>query len=414
MSPFKFRKQFSLLDSLVLIMLFPAFLFADSPVPIQAGSQTFQTDFSGYIKTLNFLTKTSGSSPEFVDNGIFGKENTNVFHSLERFRLQTKTTGHINDNSRLVLKLTYDHIPYFGTFVSAGDFRIAKRQSEERQFLDLSQTLIEADNVFYEHRLYRASLSYESERFDLEIGRQQIPWGVGHFFTPTDLLNPFSPTQIELDERDGVDAVNLTIKNIRGLKTQFVYTPPGKQLHPQRYLARISRDVKNYEVGIIGGRTKRDHVFGLDIQGNLRESAIRGEFLYQEAELEKDFIKFTVNADYNFPKNVYGLVEYHFNSQGRRDPDDYQIDRLIRGDIYELGRQYLAGMLGYDLTDLIRFEYRVISNLHDGSFFMRPELQYEFMTNVLITIGAQLFLGSNQDEYGRPKNLFFGELKYKY
>ncbi len=413
MSPYK--RPFSILDALVLIMLFPAFLFADSPVPIKVGSKTFHTDFSGYVKTLNFLTQTSGFTPELVDSPLaIRKEKVNVFNSLERFRLQLRTDVPLRENSRLLLKLDYDHQPDFGTFVSTGDFRIAKRQSEERQFLDLSQTLIEADHVFYEHRLYRASLAYESKGFDLEIGRQLIPWGVGYFFTPTDLCNPFSATQIELEERDGVDAVNLTLKNLSGLKTQLIYTPPGKQLHPQRFLARISRDVRGYEVGVLGGRVKRDHAIGFDLQGNLKGSAVRGELLFQEAELEKDFVKFTINADYNFPHNVYGLIEYHFNSQGRRDPDDYQLDRLIRGEIRDLGREYLAGMLGYDLTDLIRFEFRVISNLHDGSFYLRPELQYELTSNLLLTAGSQLFLGANNDEYGRPKNLFFAEAKYSY
>ncbi len=409
------KRPFSILDALVLIILFPAFLFADSSVPIKVGSKTFNTDFSGYVKTLNFLTQTSGLTPELVDSPFaIAKENSYVFNSLERFRLQIRTETAVHDNSRLLLKIDYDHQPDFGTFVSTGDFRIAKHQSEERQFLDLSQTLVEADNVFYEHRLYRASIAYESDDFDLEIGRQQIPWGVGHFFTPTDLFNPFNATQIELEERDGVDAVNLTFKNLKGFKTQLIYTPPGKQLHPQRYLARISRDVHGYEIGVLGGRTKRDHALGFDLQGNLRGSAVRGEFLYQEAELEKDFIKFTLNADYNFPHNIYGLIEYHFNSQGRRDKDDYQVDRFIRGDIRDLGREYVAAMLGYDLTDLIRLEYRVISNLHDGSFYMRPELQYEMSSNLLFTAGSQMFMGANDSEYGRPKNLYFGEVKYSY
>ena len=163
----------------------------------------------------------------------------------------------LGEQGRLILKIDYDHQPDFGTFVSTGDFRIAKKQTEERQFLDLSQAFLEEDNAFYEHRLYRASLLYTSKPFSLEVGRQQIPWGVGHFFTPTDLFNPFNPTQIELDERDGVDAVNFTIKKTHGIKTEFVYTPPGKQLHPQRYLARFSGDVEGYEIGILGGRIKR-------------------------------------------------------------------------------------------------------------------------------------------------------------
>ena len=412
----KIKRPFSVFDALILLILFPAIVFgAELPTTAATGTKTFGTDISGYVKSLNFFTRTSGLTPEIVDRPLaLVKENANVFSSLERLRVQTKVFLHINERERLTLKVDYDHQPYFGSFVSTGDFRIAKKQTEDRQFLDLSQTLVEEDGVFYEHRLYRASIAYESDAFDFEVGRQQIPWGVGHFFTPTDLFNPFNPTQIELEERDGVDAANLTVKNIKGLKTQFVYTPGGKQLHPQRYLARISKDVKGYEVGILGGRVKRDYAYGFDLQGNLKGSAIRGEFLYREARLEKDFFKFTVNADYNFPHNIYGLLEYHFNGQGRLQPADYQWDRAIRGEIQQLGKNYLACLIGHDLTPLIRVENRFIYNLDDTSFFERPEIRYELMTNLLFTLGAQLYLGANNDEFGRPQNLFLGEVKYSY
>ena len=413
----KMKRPFSILDALILLILFPAIVFgAELPTATPTSEpKLFGADISGYVKSLNFFTSTSGFTPEFVDNPrALGKENIHVFNSTERVRVQTKVFLRLTDRERLTLKVDYDHQPSFGSFVSTGDFRIAQRQSEERQFLDLSQTLVEEDGAFYEHRLYRASLSYESDLFDLEIGRQQIPWGVGHFFTPTDLFNPFSPTQIELEERDGVDAANLIIKDIQGFKTQLVYTPPGKQLHPQRYLARISRDVKGYEIGVLGGRVKRDYTVGMDAQGNLKGAGIRGEFLYREARLEKDFFKFTVNADYNFPHNIYGLLEYYFNGQGRLDPDDYQLDRFIRGEIQQLGKNYLALLVGHDLTSLIRFENRFIYNMNDTSFFERPEIRYEVMTNLLFTLGAQLYLGASEDEYGRPKNLFLGEMKYSF
>ncbi len=413
------KRPFSVFDALILLILFPAIVFgADSPtVLVNNGNETKKIgmDISGYVKSLNFFTQTSGLNPEIVDRPLaIGKEKINVFSSMERVRLQTKVYLRLTEKERLTLKVDYDHQPYFGSFVSTGDFRIVKRQSEERQFLDLSQTLVEEDDVFYEHRLYRASVAYESEYFDLEVGRQQIPWGRGHFFTPTDLFNPFNPTQIELDERDGVDAANLIIKNIKGIKTQFVYTPPGKQLHPQRYLARISKDIKNYEVGLIGGRVKRDWAYGFDLQGNLKSSAIRGEFLYREARLEKDFIQFMVNADYNFPHNIYGLIEYYFNGQGRLKPADYQLDRLIRGEIQQLGKNYLAFLLGHNLTPLIRVENRFIYNLDDTSFFERPEIRYEIKPNLVLTLGTQFYLGANNDEFGRPKNLYLGEVKYSY
>lgn len=394
------------LASLIFLLSVP-FLFA--------GEAPLETEFSGYAKSLNFFTRTSGFTPEQVDDALARREeNENVFQSLERIRLRMQADYKLSPGERLIAKIDYDHQAHFGSFVSTGDFRISKKQAEDRQFLDLSQTFVEKDSAFYEHRLYRASLAYESEKATLEVGRQQIPWGIGHFFTPTDLLNPFNPTQLELDEREGVDAVNLSLKKIAGLNPQFVYTPPGRQLHPQRYLARVSRDLYGYEVGLFGGRVKRDHAVGFDIAGNLRDSAVRGEFLYREAELEKDFIKFTVNADYNFPHNVHALLEYYFNGQGRREPLDYQRDRQVRGDIQQLAKNYLALLLGYDLTPLLRIENRTIFNLDDVSLFIRPELQYEIISNLLLTAGAQLFGGDKEDELGQPKNIYFGEIKYSF
>ncbi len=377
--------------------------------------ESFSAGISGYVKSFNFLTRTSGFSPEVMDNplGRSSEEDT-VFLNFDRLRLKNRFQYNLSGNQRLLLKIDYDQKTNFGSFVSTGDFRIAQRQVEERQFLDTSQTFIERNSVFYEHELYRAAIAYESPEFDLEIGRQQIPWGVGHFFTPTDLFNPFIPIQLELDEREGIDAANVVLKNMMGMKTQIVYAPPGKQLHPQRYLARVSRDVEGFEISMLGGRVKRDWAAGFDVAGNVKDAVVRGEFLYREARLEKDFIKFTVNAEYNFPYNVLGLLEYHFNGQGRRDPDDYQIDRQIRGEIQNVGKNYSAAMLGRDMTSLIRVENRVIYNMDDTSFFIRPEVQYEFQPNWLLTLGAQIFAGGGSDEFGDPQHIYFCEVKYSF
>lgn len=384
-------------------------------IPHQALAQGIETHFSGYVKSLNFFTRTSGFVPEMTRiPGARAEEGENLFTSLNRFRLQMSGTYPIDETRRIVTRIHYDQQAYFGSFVASGDFRIMRNHAEQRQFLDLSQTLVEDEDGFYEQRFYRISIAYETDLYDVEIGRQQIPWGVGHFFTPTDLFNPFVPTQIELDERDGVDAVNLVIKDFFGTRAQLVYTPRGRELHPQRYLARLTKDVEGYEVSVLGGRVGRDHAMGFDFSGNLQDFAVRGEFLYREAQLEKDFMKFTVNADYNFPHNIYGLLEYHFNGQGRRNPNDYQRDRLLDGDIQQLGKNFLAMSVGYDITPLLRIENRTIFNMDDQSFYERPELQYEARQNLLFTAASQLFLGANNDEYGNPKNLFLFEAKYSF
>jgi len=373
------------------------------------------TQISGYVKSFNFVTRTSGFVPELVDPPFaLGEENETVFSSLERLRLKLRMMYQIDEGSTFFTNLEYDHQANFGSFVGTGDMRLARKQAHDRQFLDLSQSFVESEHGIYEQRLYRGTIGYANEKVRVEVGRQLIPWGLGHFFTPTDLFSPFNPTQLELDERDGVDAVNVIIKSIKGVKGQFVYTPGGRQLHPQRYLVRLSRDVKQYEVGVLGGRVKRDHVIGFDLQGNVKDSGLRGEFLFREAATEKDFVKFVINMDHNFSNNIYALAEYYFNGQGRRDSDDYQIDRWVRGEIQQLGKNFAGVMLGYDVTPLWRLEQRTIYNLDDTSFFVRPEMQFEATSNLLFTAGAQLYLGESDDEFGEPSHLYLSEVKFSF
>ena len=406
-SPSRLPLRFWLTAVFSLAALVPAWVFA--------GEAPLDTHISGYIKTLNFFTKTTGLTPELADNPLAaGEKRESLFSNMERIRLKLKSAWNINEKCQVTVKIDYDHGASFGSFVSSGDFRMAHNLSEKRQFLDLSQDLVEENGALYEHRLYRASVVYENDDFSAEVGRQQIPWGVGHFFTPTDLFNPFSPTQIELEERDGVDAVNLIAKNFAEMKWQFIYTPRGRDLHPQRFLGRVSKDIYGFEMGVLGGRIQRDHALGFDFQGNVKSSAVRGEFLYREVDHGRDFIKFTLNADYNLPHNVYGLLEYHFNGEGRRNTDDYEVTRFIEGDIQQLAKNYTALLLGYNITPLLRFEHRMILNMDDTSVFLRPELRYELRSNLLLTLAAQLYGGGPNEEYGLPENLYIGEMNYSF
>ena len=370
-------------------------------------------DISGYVKSLNFLTSTTGTTPELIHNPFAaGEKNQRLFQTLERARIKIKLPIDLPLNERLLARIDYDHQAFFGSYVGSGDFRYAKRINEERQLVDVSQTLVEKKEGFYEHRLYRASLDYQTKFFNVEIGRQQISWGVGYFFTPTDIFNSFQSTQLELDERDGVDALNFTTKSISGTKAQFVYTPRGKRLHPQRFMGRISHDILGYETGVLGGFVHRDFVSGFDVRGNLKDSAVRSELLYTHTREDKDFVQFTANADYNFPHNVYGMLEYHFNGLGKFHRRDYQDDRLIQNQIAQLAKNYLAAIIGHDfIPSILRLEGRTIFNLTDQSIFLRPELQYSLTTNTLLTAGAHLFFGAKENEFGRARDLYFCEAK---
>ena len=401
----------------ITALLFPVFFIYGiaglAPSCLGAAEDSpLTTDISGYAKTLNTFYQSSGVTPDTIRNPSAGGERgEKLFDSLERIRLKLRSAYHFNLNQRILLKIDYDHQANFGSGVGGNDFRYNQEIAERQQFLDLRQTFAEQKGAFYGQRFYRAVAVYENSWFSASAGRQQIPWGVAHFFTPTDLFNPYNPTQIETDERSGVDALSLTTNPIRGIKSQWVYTPRGAALHPQRFFSRISKEIQGYEVGLINGIIHRDYAAGFDVSGNIKESAVRTELLFRAANQERNFIKWTVNADYNFPHNIYGLLEYHFNGEGRRRPQHYQRDRFARGEIQQMARNYLAAVVGKDLTSLLRFENRTIFNMDDVSFYVRPELRYEFLSNTLLTLAAQIYAGGKQDELGQPENLYFAELK---
>lgn len=379
------------------------------------GFSALNPEFSGKIKTLNFFTQTTGFTPDQAHDPFAGTERgEHVFGSMERARLKFRLPVPLSDTQSIDIRIDYDHEAHFGSFVHTGDFRLAQKLREDKQFLDLTQTMADGHGARYLHRLYRASAKYTSERFDIEIGRQQIPWGKGHFFTPVDVFNPFDPTQIELEERDGVDAVNFTGRLGEGFKGQFIYTPRGRSLHPQRFMGRLSKDIKGYEIGILGGRYWRDHIAGLDFEGNLGDAVLRGEGIYQEADKERNFFKYTLNIDYNFPHNILGLVEYHFNGEGRGKRGDYQFQRFLAGDIRQMARNYGAVLIQHDFTPLLKGGNRLIMNMDDSSFFLRPEIQYEAVSNLFLMAGAQLQLGNKGDEYDQGQNLYMGEVAYSF
>jgi hypothetical protein len=394
-----------------LLVRCPLALAEERSEPLAAPSETAlfgEGVFSGYLKSFNLLTR--GSEPSLSPNGRGSKVET-VSASLARLRLRAKPAVDLGGDVRLLAKIEYDLQGTAGSYVGSGADELARRQSEAREFLDLSGTLASGDDARLSHRLYRASVALKSESFTAEVGRQQIPWGVGYFFSPTDLFNPFLPTQLELDERPGVDAVYLSAGNLSTGTAGLAYTPKGGELHPRRVVGRLARDAGLAEVGLLGGLVASDSVAGADVRSPVGESTVRGEVLFRDPAGSGSFLKFLASADTNLPGNVYVLLEYFHNGEGKSRIDDYDWDRLLAGEVSQLARDYAAVMIGYDLTPLLRVESRAVVNLNDVSVLLRPELRYSLRNELTISAAAQLFVGRRNSEFGAAEDLYAVELK---
>ena len=163
-----------------------------------------------------------------------------------------------------------------------------------------------------------------------------------------------------------------------------------------------------------GVRSNDDGFIGFDLSGNVGKAALRSEAIFVNAETESDYTQFTVNMDTNFPGNIYGLAEYHFNGQGQNDPSDYETSRALLGDIIYQGKHYLGLTLGKDITPLWRAEAGAIVNLSDSSVVFIPELKYQIKDHWIWSARFFIFAGDSATEFGSAENLFYTELQYLY
>jgi hypothetical protein len=102
-------------------------------------------------------------------------------------------------------------------------------------------------------------------------------------------------------------------------------------------------------------------------------------------------------------------VEFYYNGLGRSG--DYEkalaeqalVERLSRGEMFTLGRYYLAGQLQVELHPLVQLQPTVIVNLSDPSGLLQPQITWDVTENVQAILGAQWHWGGNGSEFGGYK-----------
>jgi len=98
-----------------------------------------------------------------------------------------------------------------GTGGGPAGFLGGRGAAARRRRWDFEPLLLDRDGVRLQHNLDLLALRYQTPRATLVIGRQVLSWGTGRLWNPTDLMSPFSPTDVDREVRRGVDAVRLSM-----------------------------------------------------------------------------------------------------------------------------------------------------------------------------------------------------------
>jgi hypothetical protein len=285
---------------------------------------------------------------------------------------------------------------------------------DDRRLLDLTRDLSEGHQYASVQRLDRLSLAYLGEGGVLRAGRQAISWGNGLVFQPLDIFNPFSPIAIDKDYKTGDDM--LYGQRAFGGKSdvQAILLPrrdpvSGKLADDQGSMAlKYHSNLAGSDVDLLLARHYDEPLLGVGLVRNMGGAVLRMDLALSDTLADGRVGSVVVNADYSWvglKRNMYGYLEYFHNGFGMRAAD-YAVPspalsaRLARGELFTLGRDYLAAGIQTEISPLVNVYNGLIVNLHDASGFYQLRGVYDYRQNLQLQAGINLPYGGRDSEYG--------------
>ena len=319
----------------------------------------------------------------------------------------------------------YQLLARFGDSLELGDgaanvFRPTQTlPSDERRWWDLTHEISDGDNRLLSQRLDRLHVDYRGEKTVFRFGRQAVSWGNGLIYNPMDFFNPFDPAAVDTEYKLGDDMLYGQYLLDSGSDWQAV------SVQRRDSEGDHTNEVSSTALKFHGFALEREYdvllaehydqaMFALGGSTNLGDAVVRGDLVLTDGE-EEWVSSLVLNWSYSWVwggYNVSAITEYFFNGFGLRQ-DDYSAEkiaqaedltrRLSRGELFTIGRHYVAGSLALEVTPLLNLTPNVFINLGDQSALVQLIAQWDLAQNWQVLGSLNLPVGAEGTEFGGLK-----------
>ncbi len=286
-----------------------------------------------------------------------------------------------------------------------------------RRVMDLTSRISSDEERIVYHRIDRLSWRHDAGWGSLTLGRAAITWGNGLVFNPMDLFNPFAPTDVERDYKLGDDLVLMNLYPAGwngGLDWQVLLVPRRDPATGSLRADHSSLAIKAHfftagaEWDLLASIHYDEPVFGVGRVGTLGNAVWRADATVTFGESGQTYVSAVANIDRSWTiggLNWYGSLEFHYNSVGTDNyrsllSEDDLIERLQRGELYTVGRTYLAPSLQVEVHPLVNLYLAGIVNLDDPSGVALPRVVWSVRQNLELTLGGSFSIGPEGTEFG--------------
>jgi len=353
-------------------------------IPINTHAQ--KVDIFGY------------SEPQFMGMVIKSE-----FYQLNSNKLRIDLESDVGDN--VTFGANFNFINYFGkTKWNILDYLPESISNAipagQREYYDFYYN----DSIFLDNAYIKISFKYA----DLTLGKQQISLGTGYVWNPIDVFNTkdFSdPTY----EQPGHNAIRLDIPIGSTYSILAIYTPEDN-LDDSGGLLRLKGSISHFDYSLIGlerewtftdyltftPNVQKRKVLGGDFVGQLFGLGIWGEVGYNYMEDTENFWEQVFGLDYTFRSGTYLLCEYYYNSLGKTDYEQYDLNdwmQFFTAERKAVSRDQIYFLINHPLTDLANIGCSAIASINDGSVAVIPTLNYSIFEDVDLSIYLNLYLG---------------------
>jgi hypothetical protein len=286
---------------------------------------------------------------------------------------------------------------------------------------DLSWNWVTGQKALGNTTFDRLHITFEKDKWKLQLGRQRINWGQTFVWNPNDIFNTYSFFDFDYPERPGCDALRATYFHNETASSELA----ASLNHDGKLTAALLHhwNWKNFDYQLIAGeQNETDLVVGGAWTGDFNGLNFRGEFSYfhplENLADTGGTVALSVGVDYIFSNSLMLQAEVLYNNVGSA----FSGNGLMGLYAAPLSAKYLSicdwnvfAQASYPVTPRLNASLSGMYFVDIRACYAGLSLDYSVIENLDFSFVTQFFSTVGNSDLGNMQFLLgFARLKYSF
>ncbi|MBC6366204.1 hypothetical protein [Algoriphagus sp. AK58] len=374
-------------------MLITQVLFAQTETKLSQ-----KLELRGYLKDLQSLTFNRSFDSLVTGNLIHNRLNL-------KWNPSQKIRGAAEFRTRLFWGEEVKYIPEFSSGIR-----------NPNEWINASVIWFETESMLMQTYVDRFWLEYQSNAFEIRLGRQRINWGIGTIWNPNDIFNTYNFLDFDYEERPGRDAVKAKY-HLTEMSSLEIAASAADQSNKAVVAAKYNFNKYSYDFQFSAGVYQEILTLGTGWSGSIGQAGFKGEIQYYAAHRDTTAqLNLTMESDYVFEKGWYLNLGFLLNSKGIDEP----IENISLFN-FQLSPQNLMptkwnGVFttAKQFTPLFSGQVSLIYAPGTHLLLVLPSLQYNLATNLDVDFTWQSFYAKQSENFQGVIHRGFLRMKWSF